>query len=42
MHGQTHIKFVQYCVHNNPPILPIISQKNPIHILPPYFFTAKE
>jgi hypothetical protein len=29
---------IQYCVYNSPPLDPILSQMNPVHILTSYFF----
>jgi len=27
----------RHLAHNNPPLVPILSQINPVHVLPPYF-----
>jgi len=27
---------VRYCVHNSPPVIPILSQMHPVHNFPPY------
>jgi len=28
---------VHYCVHNSPPLVPILTKKHLVHTLPPYF-----